>query len=906
MNKSTDAILIYNRAGEPVRVSEKVISAYGFDPTRSTRREALERLNIRTRDGKTIAFDELPTTRALQGERVKDSIYLFQNVQGQDVSIEVSASPIWADDEVVGMVAIWHDVTEREDLLTRNQNQKEELNRQRSLIETMMQDAPIGIGLLEGPEHRYSMANTALRQIFKTHGKQDVMGKPIAEVWPETHNLYVPLLNRVYQAGVPARLTDVPIPIETPGGITTRYYTSLYIPLFDSEGHTYCILGMTLDTTLEVTAQVTAEEERDRLQTLLESMSDEVWFCDLNGSINLMNDHAAQDLGISDPELINGPLQENLYQHIEVFHVDGSPRPVDETPLLRSLKGEKVRGQEIIRNIHTGELRYREFSSAPIHSTDGKISGAVAVAHDITDQKKAEEELRLIEAQRRESEARFRSLLENSLDLAYRRNLLTDQYDYISPASSQILGFTPEEMASMSTEEALQRIHPDDLEMVLEDMKQADREGKGRLTYRFLHKNGQYCWLSDYLTVIKDENGKPLYRAGITRDISTQKETEAELRAREEKLRESEERFRALANNIPQMAWMADENGNIFWYNQRWFDYTGADLPDVNGWGWIALLHPEHKDEVVEKLKQSFENGEAWEDMFTIRSKEGQFRWFLSRAVPIRDENGSVTRWFGTHTDVTRQREVEDTLKSYMQELEQSNRDLEQFAFFASHDLQEPLRKIHFFGDNLVNRLQGKLGEEEQDFFDRMLNASNRLQVMIDDLLTLSRVNTRAQPFEEVDLNLRLEEALSDLEGAIARTKAQVTVEPLPPIQGDPSQIRMLLENLIANAIKFHKPNQTPEVRVWGELLPAKGKKGPWLALSVEDNGIGFDMKYEGRILEPFQRLHGRSEYEGTGIGLAICKRITERHHGSIRAKSEVGKGATFTVTLPIKQPKGK
>ena len=824
----------------------------------------------------------------------------------QDVLIEVSASPIMADDELVGTVAIWHDVTEREDLLARNQQQKEEINRQRSLIETVMQDAPFGIDLLEGEEHRYNFINPALRQILEEHGKQNVMGKKIADVWPKTRDMFVPLLDRVYQSSVPARLADVPVPIETPGGSLKRFYSVVYIPLLDSDGQIYSILGMTLDTTEEVMAQQTVQEERDRLQTLLDSMSDEVWFCDMHGNVTLMNNNAVSNLGLPDEESINGPLKENLFQQIEVFHLDGTPRRMEETPLLRSLKGEKVRGQEIIRNVHSGEVHYREFSSTPIHSADGKIRGAVAVAHDITEQKKAEEELRLSEALLRESEARFRSLLENSLDMAYRRNLLTDQYDYISPASTQVVGFTPEEMAGMSIDDLFQRIHPDDVELVMEALRQSEQEGKGRLSYRFLHKNGQYRWLADYLTVIKDESGKPLYRGGITRDITAHKEAEAELHAREEKLRESEERFRALANNIPQMAWMADENGKIFWYNQRWFDYTGADLIEVAGWGWTALLHPEHKDEVVEKITQSFSSGEAWEDMFTIRARDGQFHWFLSRAVPIRDENGTVIRWFGTHTDVTRQREAEDTIKGYMRELEQSNRDLEQFAFFASHDLQEPLRKIRFFGDSLVNRLQGRLGEEEQDFFERMLNAGKRLQVMIDDLLTLSRVNTRAQPFEEVDLNLRVEEALSDLEGAIQRTKAQVTADPLPSIEGDPTQIRMLLENLIANAIKFHKPDQPPVVRVWGNLVPAKGRKGPWLELSVEDNGIGFDMKYEGRILEPFQRLHGRSEYEGTGIGLAICKRITERHHGSIHAESELGKGAVFTVTLPLKQPEEK
>jgi PAS domain S-box-containing protein len=251
--------------------------------------------------------------------------------------------------------------------------------------------------------------------------------------------------------------------------------------------------------------------------------------------------------------------------------------------------------------------------------------------------------------------------------------------------------------------------------------------------------------------------------------------------------------------------------------------------------------------------------------------------------------------------DITERKRAAESLARKADELARSNAELEQFAFVASHDLQEPLRKIQAFGDRLKMKCAAVVPEEGRDYLERMQNAAARMQTLIYDLLMFSRVISRTEPFEAVDLKRVAQEVIGDLELRIEKTGGRVEVGELPTIEADASQMRQLLLNLLGNALKFHAPDQAPVVRVAGRRL--ESAEGPARCeLTVADNGIGFDEKYLDRIFVVFQRLHGRQEYEGTGIGLAVCRRITERHGGTITARSTPGKGATFIVTLPVRQ----
>lgn len=260
--------------------------------------------------------------------------------------------------------------------------------------------------------------------------------------------------------------------------------------------------------------------------------------------------------------------------------------------------------------------------------------------------------------------------------------------------------------------------------------------------------------------------------------------------------------------------------------------------------------------------------------------------------------------------DITGRKQAEEKLKKFAARLERSNRELQDFASVASHDLQEPLRKIQAFGGRLKAKCHDALSPEGRDYLERMQSAALRMQTLINDLLMFARVEKTASPFVEVDLGQVVSEVVSDLEAQIEHGGARVEIGEMPVIDADPLQMRQLLQNLIGNALKYQRPDVAPIIKIHASVIKerrAHNRSGnhptsDFAHVIVEDNGIGFDEKYLDRIFNVFQRLHGRKQYEGTGIGLAVCRKIAERHNGSITAKSAPGRGATFIVTLPIRR----
>jgi PAS domain S-box-containing protein len=249
--------------------------------------------------------------------------------------------------------------------------------------------------------------------------------------------------------------------------------------------------------------------------------------------------------------------------------------------------------------------------------------------------------------------------------------------------------------------------------------------------------------------------------------------------------------------------------------------------------------------------------------------------------------------------EVARRRKVEASLQEYSERLAASNRELEDFASIISHDLNEPLRKIRAFGERLANQAGPELGEEGKDNLDRVLDAAARMQNLLNTLLAYSRVSTQPRTYQPVDLNQVIQETLSDLEVRLEETGGEVQVEDLPVVQAEPLQMRQLFQNLIGNGLKYHRLGVPPRVKIWAERVVSE-PEGSLHCLYVADNGIGFEEKHQSRIFKPFTRLHGRSEYEGVGMGLAICRRIVEGHGGQIRAESRLGEGTTFIVELPV------
>ncbi len=273
--------------------------------------------------------------------------------------------------------------------------------------------------------------------------------------------------------------------------------------------------------------------------------------------------------------------------------------------------------------------------------------------------------------------------------------------------------------------------------------------------------------------------------------------------------------------------------------------------------------------------------------------------------VPVVGQDGAPLGLLGIFTDITERKRAEAKLREFAAQLERSNRELQDFAYVASHDLQEPLRKVAVFGNRLQARCGPSLGPEGSDYLDRMLKAAVRMQTLINDLLAFARVDTRAQPFVPVNLDQVAREVLADLEARLEQVGGRVELHDLPTLDADAVQMRQLIQNLIGNALKFRRPDVPPVVTLRAGLLETEGEPGrEFCQLVVQDNGIGFEDKYAERIFRVFQRLHGRGQYEGSGVGLAICRRIAERHGGQIFAHGVPGTGATFTVRLPVHQPK--
>jgi PAS domain S-box-containing protein len=285
---------------------------------------------------------------------------------------------------------------------------------------------------------------------------------------------------------------------------------------------------------------------------------------------------------------------------------------------------------------------------------------------------------------------------------------------------------------------------------------------------------------------------------------------------------------------------------------------------------------------------------------YRVVRQDGTERWELMTGTPIYNGQGQVMAGFVASPDITDRKRAELLLQTYAARLERSNQDLQDFASSASHDLQEPLRKVTMFGERLMSKHGGDLPAEAQDWLARMVGAASRMQAMINALLDYSRVTTKAQPFAWVSLAQVAMEAVTDLEVSLEETAGRVDLGDLPQLEADPLQMRLLLQNLIGNALKFHRPGVPPVVTVRGQLLPS-GQA----TIQVADNGIGFDNDYDApRLFRPFERLNGRSEYEGSGMGLAICRKIVERHEGQITAQSPPGGGAVFVVTLPVRHLK--
>lgn len=382
----------------------------------------------------------------------------------------------------------------------------------------------------------------------------------------------------------------------------------------------------------------------------------------------------------------------------------------------------------------------------------------------------------------------------------------------------------------------------------------------------------------------------------------------------QEKLSEKVAELHSILESIPQIAFTADTEGKIDFVNRQWFQYSNSK--DI-----FPAVHPDDKPiQII--WDEAIASGKKWqEEVFIFRLSPEEFRYHILNIKPVKKEN-NIIKWVGTFTDIHAQRVINELLEERVnertiklveanKELEFKNTELQQFASVASHDLKEPLRKVQVFSSIIRDKYLQDKDVELKDYISRIISSSERMTGLINDLLSFSRLS-QASLFYPTDLNKLIQTILEDIELSFNEKKAKIEIDKLPQIPVIPGQMRQVFQNLLSNALKFTKDNTPPHIVIKGTVIsepdPAAppDPKGEWLKISVIDNGIGFEEVYLNKIFTIFQQLNANGRYEGTGIGLAIAKKIIDNHNGIITAKSTPGEGSEFIVILPMKNTQFK
>ena len=427
---------------------------------------------------------------------------------------------------------------------------------------------------------------------------------------------------------------------------------------------------------------------------------------------------------------------------------------------------------------------------------------------------------------------------------------------------------------------------------------------------------GEKVMMLNARRIIQRYNGQPVILLAIE-DITEHKQAEKLLEEREEWLRN-------MADNVPVMIWVAGPDKNFSFLNKTWLAFTGRTLRQETGIGWTEGVHTHDLPLCLSTYHKSFEEKQPFNIEYRMKRHDGEYRWILNSAVPTFDTHGEFSGYTGSCIEIHDQRLLSEDLERRVyartQELEEANNNLErinnelqQFAYVASHDLQEPLRKILTFSNRLKEKDANALSATGKEYVEKIRSSSERMRLLIDDLLNFSRISRFDKKFILTDLNNIFKEVLGDFDLLIQEKNAIVQVGKLPVLQAIPLQMNQLFHNLLSNALKFTSPDQSPLIHIsCNKLLPEELKKYPKLEPSIEyykidfrDNGIGFLQEFADQVFVIFQRLNEKEQYPGTGIGLALCRKIVRNHRGEIFAESGEGKGSVFHVILPVQQPWG-
>lgn len=547
-----------------------------------------------------------------------------------------------------------------------------------------------------------------------------------------------------------------------------------------------------------------------------------------------------------------------------------------------------------------GEMTGRYFNAyyQPWYDIKGNVQGVINFATDVTETVEARIKLE-------ESEKRFRNLVMQapvSITVLMGRELIVEiaNDNYL-----ELVGKKRENFVGKPLWEGLPEVQTQVYADILQGVLDTGNPYTGYEAEVLLVRNGvtEVLYVNFIYSPITDFNGKPAGIMVVAIDVTPQ------VLARR-KIEESEQSLIEMANAIPQLAWVADAQGIATYYNNRIHEF---EVPDAQSSSmlWYNIIKVEDNADVAKWWKLSVENGSIYQHEHRVQMKDKSWRWHLSRAIPQKDDEGNIVKWFGTATDINDAKEQANILEQEVKKrtielrrlnisLQQSNEDLQQFAHVASHDLKEPVRKIKTYSGRLQDEFGIKLPDKGRQFLDKIQHATQRMAAMIEGVLHYSTLNSAGHAIETIHLDEVFTNIEADLEIAIQQKKALIKKNNLPVIEGAPVLIYQLFYNLVNNALKFSRAGERPVITISG-IVEERGDN-VYANIVMADNGIGFEPEYARTIFDTFTRLNAKDAYEGTGLGLALCKKIAERHHGSITATGEKGEGAIFTILLPIKQ----
>ena len=714
---------------------------------------------------------------------------------------------------------------------------------------------------------RYLGVNKAWEELFGLK-RESFIGKQVADLYPR--NPDIAELHAIKDRELWERpgSQSYEIPIVTPDG--RRRDTVYYKATFPGG-----LVGAILDVTARKHAEAALRDSEERWRATVDSASEGMLIYNRSLAIVSANRAAERILGLAQAALIGKP---GFTSMLPCIGEDGAPLAPEGRPTLITIRtGKPQTGCVVGIKRPDGAVTWLSVNTAFLRRADeADYYGLVSTVSDITAQHDAERRLK-------ESEQRFRRTFE--LAGSGMAHIGMDRrFTRVNRRLCEILGYSEEELLQLT---GRQISHPEDLDIINE---QRPRLYKGEidrieLEKRYLRKDGSVVWVHFTMTVERDAKGAPLYEIAVYEDITQQLETQLRLRESEARFRQT---FELAASGIGHV-----RDGRFVRVNRTLCEIFGYAEGELLGRHVKELSHPEDRD-VSDAPRERIRRGEAESARFEKRylRADGAVIWCEVAVALVRDVYGVPQYEVAIFDEVTDRKKAEARLREAHEELKRSNAELEQFAYVASHDLQEPLRMVASYAQLLGRRYEAKLDGDAREFMAYIVDGASRMKQLIEDLLAYSRVGTKGAEFKRVNAEDALKRALFNLRVAIQEAGAVVTNDPLPTLSGDEVQLGQLLQNLMSNALKF-RSDSVPRIHI-GVTESAKE-----YTFEVRDNGIGIEPQYYERIFMVFQRLHNKGEYPGTGIGLAICKKVVERHGGRIWVESRPGAGSSFYFTLP-------